>query len=74
MSSHLKSSLHTLTYIPIIIGISAAAGSAMGILGTTNNKLDWKELAIMGIIGTTMGTYLAITGNSISYGLYHYWR
>jgi hypothetical protein len=74
MSSHLKSSLHTLTYIPIIVGISAAASMTIGILGTTNNKLDWKELAIMGIIGTTMGTYFAITGNSISQGLIHYWR
>ena len=74
MSSHLKSSLHTLTYIPVIIGISAAASSAIGILGTKKNNLDWKELAMMGIIGTTMGTYFAITGNTIAYGLSHYWR
>ena len=73
-SSHLQSSLHTLTYIPLIVGISAAASSAIGILGTTNNKLDWTELAMMGIIGTTMGTYFALTGNSISHGLSNYWR
>jgi hypothetical protein len=74
MNTHLKSSLHTLTYIPIIVGISAAASSAIGILGTTRNNLDWKELAIMSIVGTTMGTYFAITGNTIGYGLSRYWR
>tara|TARA_B100001175_G_scaffold183640_1_gene155983 strand:- start:129 stop:299 length:171 start_codon:yes stop_codon:yes gene_type:complete len=56
------------------VGISAAASSAIGILGTTRNNLDWKELAIMGIIGTTMGTYFAVTGNTIGYGLSRYWR
>ena len=73
MSTHLHANLHTLLYVPLIVGISAAAGSAAGVLGS-GNKLNWKEMAIMGIIGTTMGTYFAITGNSIRYGLSQYWR
>ena len=43
MPSHLQPSFHTLTYVPLLVGISAAASSALGILGT-NNKLDWKEI------------------------------
>lgn len=73
MSSHLQSSFHTLAYVPLVVGISAAASSAIGVLGT-NNDLDWKEMALMNILGVTMGTYFAITGNSIRYGLSRYWR
>ena len=72
MPSHLQPSFHTLTYVPLLVGISAAASSAMGILGT-NNKLDWKEIALVNVLGVTMGTYFAITGNSIRYGLSRYW-
>ena len=73
MSSRLQSSFYTLTYVPLVVGISAAATSAIGILGTSNN-LNWKEIALMNVLGVTMGTYFAVTGNSIRYGLNYYWR
>lgn len=61
--------------VPIITGLATTStiflsGLAFGIM-YPNHQFDWRDIAFVGSIGATLGSYYSVTGNYWFRNLYY---